>query len=166
MAEAAPPAPNGFPVAFHFNVGERLPYACRLARKAVARGDRLLMVGPREILDALDPLLWTFSALDFIAHLRVDTGAALPGDWCEATPVLLHDESAMGAVRAEDVSGRWLVNLGDAVPEDYARFGGVVEIVGDAPAERAAARLRWRRYAADGHDIQQHDLKALREGRT
>ena len=91
MAEAAPPAPKGFPVAFHFNVGERLPYACRLARKAVARGDRLLMVGPREILDALDPLLWTFSALDFIAHLRVDTGAALPGDWCEATPVLLHE---------------------------------------------------------------------------
>ena len=84
----------------------------------------------------------------------------------DGVPVLLHDESAMGAVRAEDVSGRWLVNLGDAVPEDYARFGGVVEIVGDAPAERAAARLRWRRYAADGHDIQQHDLKALREGRT
>ena len=55
-------------VAFHFNVPDKLGYACRLLRKAYAAGGPVGVVAPADTLDALNTQLWSFSALDFIPH--------------------------------------------------------------------------------------------------
>ena len=41
-------------IAFHFNAPDRLAYTCRLLRKAVSAGARLVVTGPAEALDRLD----------------------------------------------------------------------------------------------------------------
>ena len=55
-------------VAFHFNAPDKLAYACRLLRKASGAGARVAVTAEAELLQRLDTALWTFSALDFVAH--------------------------------------------------------------------------------------------------
>jgi DNA polymerase-3 subunit chi len=62
-----------------------------------------------------------------------------------------------------DVAGRGqsaavLVNLGDEVPEGFAQFPRVIEIVSTDDADRDLARQRWKHYTRLGIDIQRHDL--------
>ena len=58
-------------VAFHFNVPDRLAYACRVIRKAQNQGKRLVVLADEPSAQQLDRLLWTFSAREFIAHCRL-----------------------------------------------------------------------------------------------
>ncbi|MBP7958348.1 MAG: DNA polymerase III subunit chi, partial [Ottowia sp.] len=53
-------------VAFHFNVPDKLGYACRLLRKAHAAGGSVGVVAAPVVLQELDARLWSFSALDFV----------------------------------------------------------------------------------------------------
>ena len=50
-----------------------------------------------------------------------------------------------------------LVNLGDEAPAGFERFARLIEIVGTEEAERAAARSRWKHYAARGYALQGHE---------
>ena len=57
-----------------------------------------------------------------------------------------------------------LVNVGDTVPEGFAQFARLVEVVSQSDqTDRSRARERWRHYAARGYGIVRHDL-VLREG--
>lgn len=130
-------------VAFHTGIADPVDYACRLLRKAVRSGARVAVYGPKDPLDRLDRALWTFDPLEFLPHL------SLPRDGADAsqvarTPLLLcHD-------------GRVPAGCGIAVvvegvqPVEAARFGRVIEIVGDGPESRQAGRLRWREYERAG----------------
>jgi len=60
------------------------------------------------------------------------------------TPIWLADAAATWP--PADV----VVNLGEQPIEQPARFERIVEIVGDAQAERLAGRARWRHYVASG----------------
>src|SRR5512145_1032321 len=62
-------------VAFHFNAPDKLAYACRLLRKAVGSGARVVVTAPADVLARLNSLLWTFSQLDFIPHATVNDPA-------------------------------------------------------------------------------------------
>ena len=64
-------------VTFHFNVPDKVHYACRLLRKAQAGGARLAVLADADTLRALDVALWTFSAPDFVAHCGFDAPAAM-----------------------------------------------------------------------------------------
>ncbi len=137
-------------VAFHFNVPDKLDYACRLLRKAHAAGGRLGVVGPQELLGALDSALWSFSALDFVPH-------------CLATappPVLRSSPIVLAADCTQLQQATVLVNLGAAVPDGFERFERLVELVDTSEDDRAQARQRWRHYAERGYAIQRHDLAA------
>lgn len=137
-------------VAFHFNVPDKLDYACRLLRKAHAAGGRLGVVGPQELLGALDSALWSFSALDFVPH-------------CLATappPVLRSSPIVLAADCTQLQQATVLVNLGAAVPAGFERFERLVELVDTSEDDRAQARQRWRHYAERGYAIQRHDLAA------
>lgn len=142
-------------VAFHFNVPDKLAYACRLLRKAHASGARLVVTGEPELLRRLDTELWTFSALEFIPHCHAATadGAVLA-----ASPVVLAD-SPRGTPH-HDV----LVNLGGTIPEGFERFERLIELVSEDEADRQQARRRWKHYADRGYAITRHDL-AAREAR-
>ena len=55
-------------IAFHFNAPDKVAYACRLLRKAVAANAKVVVVVPQEQMAQLDESLWTFSHLEFLAH--------------------------------------------------------------------------------------------------
>ncbi len=138
-------------VAFHFNVESKLDYVCRLARKYVRQGSRLLITGRRDDLLQLDRMLWEMAPADFVAHCLGECGPELR----TASAVLLSEEPAQRD--QHDV----LVNLGENVPAGFEAFERVVEIVSQGDEQdRAGARQRWRFYAAEGHPIVRHDLKA------
>lgn len=137
-------------VAFHFNVPGKLDYACRLLRKAYGVGERVAVIGPPDVLAALDTQLWSFSALDFVPHCR----AGAPAPVLAATPIVLGEDCA----RLPDAGV--LVNLGEGVPPGFERFERLIELVATDDADRAHARVRWRHYAERGYEIQRHDLAA------
>lgn len=138
-------------VAFHFNVPDKLAYACRLLRKAYAAGGPVGVVGDADTLSALDTQLWSFSALDFIPHCL----ASAPPSQLAATPIVLAECCA----QLPEAAGV-LVHLGDAVPEGFERFERLIELVSTVDEDRAHARQRWRHYADRGYTIQRHDLAA------
>jgi DNA polymerase-3 subunit chi len=137
-------------VAFHFNVPDKLGYACRLLRKAYAAGARVGVVGPHDALQALDTQLWSFSALDFIAHC----GVAAPAAMQQASPIVLAPSCAQ--LPHDSV----LLHLGVEVPEGFERFERLIELVTTEETDRVQARRRWRHYAERGYAIQKHDLTA------
>ena len=136
-------------VAFHFNAPDKLAYACRLLRKAVAAGSRVVVTAPADALARLDTLLWTFSQTDFVAHARLPAEPAV----LAASPVLLA-EAPQGNLPHHQV----LVNLGGQLPEGFERFERVIEVVGLDEEDRQLARGRWKRYGELGYNIIRHDL--------
>jgi DNA polymerase-3 subunit chi len=136
-------------VAFHFNAPDKLAYACRLLRKAVAGGARVVVTGPAEALARLDTLLWTFSQTDFIPHAMQPEAA---DSLVMASPVVLTGQPAQAPHR------QVLVNLGDAMPGDFEQFERVIEVVSLDEDDRQRARGRWKQYAGQGYDIVRHDL--------
>jgi len=138
-------------VAFHFNVGDPLAYACRLLRKAHGTGARVTVVGPQAELARLDQALWTFSQLDFVPHCMADAPAQVRA----RTPIVLAE-----SVQAAPEHTQVLLNLGADVPAEFEPFERVIELVGTPDADRQHARARWRHYAAHGHAITRYDLAA------
>ena len=128
---------------FHFNVDHRVHYACRVTRKARAAGKRVVVCArSAERLAQYDASLWTFSALDFLPHVYVNSPLAA------ATPVLLAPDHA--AAPASDV----LLTLDDDVPPDFpslfGRYERVIEVVTRDEADRARARTRFKAYKDRG----------------
>lgn len=137
-------------VAFHFNVPDKLGYACRLLRKAYAAGGPVGVVAPADTLDALNTQLWSFSALDFIPHCLATAPAPVLG----ATPIVLAENCA------QLPQAGVLVHLGAAVPAGFERFERLIELVATDDTDRAHARQRWRHSADRGYQIKRHDLAA------
>jgi DNA polymerase-3 subunit chi len=135
-------------VTFHFNAPEKTGYACRLLRKAIASGAKVVVTGESRQLGELDTALWTFSALEFVPHCQVT--AATP-TMLAASPVVLA-ESARSAPHQQV-----LVNLGGAVPEGFERFERLIEVVGLGDDDRQQGRQRWKHYADRGYAITRHD---------
>ncbi|MBX3660105.1 MAG: DNA polymerase III subunit chi [Ramlibacter sp.] len=139
-------------VAFHFNAPDKLSYACRLLRKAVGSGARVVVTGEDRLLRELDVALWTFGPLEFVPHCHAAADTALVA----ASPVVL----------APSVHGtphqQVLVNLGEPVPDGFERFERLIEVVTLDDDDRQRARGRWKHYADRGYAIKRHDL-ALKE---
>lgn len=135
-------------VAFHFNTPDKTAYACRLLRKAVASGARVVVTAQADELQALDVALWTFAPLEFVPHCRASAAPSL----LASSPVLL--ANAVPAAPDQQV----LVNLGDEVPEGFERFERLIEIVGVHDEDRVRARGRWKHYADRGYAITRHDV--------
>lgn len=140
-------------ITFHFNVGDRSAYACRLLRKAARRGARVTVTGPGDALALLDRELWAFDPIEFIPHLQLRPGAT-PGPRAETTPIwLVEDPSRLDR---HDV----LLNLGTTLPAGFESFEKLIEIVSTAEDDRAAARMRWKHYASRGYPITRHEVAA------
>ncbi|HQR22620.1 MAG TPA: DNA polymerase III subunit chi [Burkholderiaceae bacterium] len=138
-------------VDFHFNAEHRVHYACRVTRKARAAGKRLVVyTRDAERLAQLDTALWTFSALDFLPHVYVDSPLA------PATPVLL----TLDPVRApaSDV----LLTLDDETPpgfvELFGRYERVIEVVSRLDDDRLRARARFKAYREQGFEPVTHQV--------
>jgi DNA polymerase-3 subunit chi len=135
-------------IAFHFNAPDKLAYACRLLRKAASQGAQVVVTAPSEALRQLDGLLWTFSALDFVAHAK----ASDPPHVRNASSVVLTEAIADAPHR------QVLLNLGEEVPDGFEQFERLIEVVALDDADRLLARSRWKHYSQLGHVITRHDL--------
>lgn len=135
-------------IAFHFNAPDACTYACRLVRKALGTGSRLVVTGPPDLLEALDVALWRFSALDFLPHASSNSPEAVQ----RRSPVLL------AASPPQQAPAPVLVNLGMEVPMGFERYERLIEVVTADDLTRQQARLRWSHYRDRGYAIQRHDL--------
>jgi len=135
-------------VAFHFNMPNKTQYLCRLLRKAVAQGARVMVTGPQAALDDLDSALWSFSETDFVPHCRADSDTIV----LDASPVVL------GLTPSQSPHHDVLLNLGAQVPSGFERFERVIEIVGAQDEERVDSRQRWKYYQQRGYALVRHDL--------
>jgi DNA polymerase III subunit chi len=129
---------------FHVNVAHRVHHACRVTRKARAGGQRLVVYArSTERLAQYDSTLWTFSALDFLPHVYVDSPLAAD------TPILL--TSSLPAAPASDV----LLTLDDELTDEFVqqieRYGRVIEVVSTDEQDRARARVRFKAYREHGY---------------
>lgn len=139
-------------VAFHFNAPDKLAYACRLLRKAVAAGSRVMVTGQPDALRELDVALWTFAPLEFLPHCYGDVTPVT----LAASPVVLAD--SLHAAPHHQV----LLNLGGAVPLGFERFERLIELVSSDEDDRQVGRERWKHYADRGYAITRHDMSASR----
>lgn len=142
-------------IAFHFNVGEtavdKLHYACRLLRKALAAGARVMVLADAQVLAQLDRMLWTFSPLEFVSHCVIGA-PGVTENMVALSPVILCDESP--DYPHQDV----MLNLLDGVPLGFDAFKRVIEIVSLDVNDRQQARERWKRYTELGFTITRHDI--------
>ena len=106
-------------IAFHFNAPDKLAYACRLLRKAVGSGSRVVVTAQAQDLRQLDSLLWTFSQLDFVPHALQPA----PADVVAASPVILSESLA------DAPHQQVLLNLGPQVPDGFERFERLIDVV-------------------------------------
>jgi len=142
-------------VAFHTGVADKVPYACRLVRKARQQELTAWVTGPLEVLTRLDESLWVDVPADFLAHCLVDR--AQP-NWgvLRRTPVWL-SEGGVDPQAGVGLPSVW-IHLGgepDLQPEQFAK---VIEVVGEDSQERQAARQRWRAYESRGLSPAHHPV--------
>jgi DNA polymerase-3 subunit chi len=136
-------------VEFHFNAPDKLGYACRLLRKAAAKGAKVAVTADAALLRELDSVLWTFAPLEFVPHCQSNAPAAM----LDASPIVLC-EAARSAPHHQV-----LVNLGDEVPEGFERFERLIEVVTRDEGDRAGARARWQHYKGRGYALERKDLE-------
>ncbi len=139
-------------LAFHFGAPDKVAYTCRLLRKAVGSGVRVLVLSDAPTASRLDSALWSVSPTDFVAHC--DTSAATAVQ--RRSAVLLSTAEQVGE-QAPDYAV--LVNLRSEVPDGFASFNRVIEVVSVDEDDRQLARRRWKRYTELGFSIQRHDLQ-------
>lgn len=117
-------------------------FACRLAQRATQAGQRVHVRAEEEAIAALENLMWDYPPDGFLPHARL---AAADGE-----PITL------GGLEEKPASGQVLVNLAADVPEFFAGFARVAEVV--LGTERAAGRSKYRQYRERGYPLFHHEL--------
>lgn len=136
-------------IAFHFGAPDKLAYVCRVLRKAIASGAKVLVLAPDTVLNQLNSDLWALSATEFVPHCL---GTAEPLVKERSPVVLTHDMTQAPAQR------QVLLNLGDTVPPQFDAFERLIEVVSTDASDRNHARMRWRDYTERGYPITRHDI--------
>jgi DNA polymerase-3 subunit chi len=132
---------------FYFNAQDRLQVACRLAGKALAQKQRLLVYAPdAETAGRIDRLLWTWPATGFVPHCAVHDRLAAE------TPVLI------GGGEEIPEGCELVLNLGAECPPHFERFARLLEVVSTDEQDKQAGRARYRYYQERGYKIAGHDL--------
>ena len=125
-------------VAFHTGVSDPVQHLRRLITKTVKRQEPMVVLCAAETLDAIDGALWSLEREGFVPHARFDSS---PEVKARSMVALITDVS-------QTERRDRLVNLSDAWVPSVERFKRVVEVV--TPQAAAAARNRWKQYAAMG----------------
>ena len=134
-------------VKFFFNVESRLGFACKLSKAAMDQGKKLIVYAPDEArASEFDRLLWSYSPLSFVPHVRADHALA------KATPIVIANASS--DLPHHDA----LLNLSDEPPPYFTRFEFLREVVSTDDDDRARGRERLKFYKSRGFAIQTQDM--------
>lgn len=142
-------------ISFHTGIDDRLAYACRLLRKALTRGSRVLVDGSAAEIDVLDQALWTFEAQEFLPHWRWRAGEEAKSAALRA-PIWLIEEGQVLPKGGDPP--RILVHLGDQAVVAPAAWERVIELVSNDDEIRRQARQRWRLYESQGFQVVHHPV--------
>ena len=125
---------------------EPLLLVCELAKRGYAANLPILILARDNAqAEALDDLLWSFDAEEYLPHQVVGMDE---GD--DDTPILI-------ATPDMDIPARTLlINLRDAAPT--GSFERVLEVVPADPAARGPLRERWKHYQTLGFEVNKHDM--------
>ena len=136
-------------VFFYSGSNDKLETACRLCVKALQQDMNVVIYSPDEVLiDKLDGLLWTFSAVSFIPHSRIGDDDPI----MTMTPIILSNQIPAGD--HFDV----LLNLDHQPPPLLDQFERIIEIADNSEDDKLAARERYRFYKDAGFEIQHFKL--------
>ncbi len=140
-------------VTFYTHVADLETFACRLSKRAVEAGCRVLVWSrSEEQTAALDRLLWSFEPESFLPH-----EIWLPDTPCPPEPpVLLADGDELPAIAADWVVLNLSAELWSQAPQVPAR---ILEIVGAGEPQLAAARQRFRAYRQSGCRLEYHKMQ-------
>ena len=134
-------------VFFYHGAADKLSAACALLGKTSAQKKNILVFADEKaVLDTVDRLLWTQSALSFHPHCRADSPLA------DETAVLLSDT----LTHAKNTER--LMNLGKIIPPGFEKFASLIEVVGQEESDRLAARDRVKHYKECGCEVRYFDL--------
>lgn len=139
-------------IAFHFGAPDKMAYVCRLLRKAACSGAKVVVLAPDAMVAKLDTDLWALTSTDFVSHCSDSASGAVKR---RSAVVIASNMAKMPPVC--DV----LVNATDVVPNRFADYARLIEVVSTDDLDRRSARVRWKHYADLGYPITRHDL-ALR----
>jgi len=117
----------------------------RIAEKALNRGHQIFVqVKDEATATALHDSLWSFREASFLPHAiaGTDDGEPLVIGWND--PPIEHDDV--------------LINTTGAVPDHFARFARLAEIVEPETTKLEASREAWRFYRDRGYPLAKHDL--------
>ncbi len=135
-------------VEFIVNLQNQLSETARLCENYLNKGHKLTInCGSQEKQAALSAMLWDFKAASFLPHTNNDVAEA------GFAPIHLHVEGV--ALQQDDI----LINLDQEVPLFFGRFRQMIEVVGEAEAEKQAARTRWKFYRDRGYMLRSTDVK-------
>ena len=140
-------------LAFHFGAPDKMAYTCRLLRKAVGSGAKVVVLATADSAAQLDVDLWGLSPTEFVPHCLANAGDAVRG----RSPVVMVTD-----LQQEPEMADVLVNLTDTVALGFERFARVIEVVSTDAADRDLARQRWRQYTEQGYTIARYDLTLKR----
>ena len=122
----------------------RMRFACRLSRRALREPLIVhLRTSSRDLSQELDQLVWDYPLGRFLPH-------AIAG-----TPESIGCRLTIGHELVTNVENGFLINLTDAIPEDWQQFERVAEIV-IAP-DKANGRDRYRQYRELDCYLEHHD---------
>ena len=134
-------------VFFYHGAADKIAAACALLSGAYAKKKPMLVFAPeKEVANSVDRMLWTQPALSFVPHCRADSPLAAE------TPILITD--SLETLPQDER----LMNLSQIVPPGFSRFQSLIEVVGQADDERAAARDRVKFYKDRGYEVSYFDL--------
>jgi len=136
-------------VAFHFGAPDKVAYVCRLLRKAVGSGAKVVVLADAETVQLIDSDLWALSPVDFVGHC----GGTATSTMKELSSVVLVTE-----IQQAFANRQVLVSLTESVPEEFDTFDRLIEVVSVDETDRNHARRRWKSYIDRGYSITRHDL--------
>ena len=138
-------------VDFHFNAPDKLPYVCRLLRKASGQGRRVGVLADQETSHLLNQSLWNLNGSDFVTHcLMADS------------PTMVENSSVILGSIWEDLTALQqldvFLNLNDSPPPNLEGIERLIEVVGPEESDKSSARQRWKHYSQLGFQINRFDL--------
>jgi DNA polymerase III subunit chi len=132
---------------FYTHCANRYEVAATLVAKAWSQHGSARVLTPDVVAtDEFDRFLWTWPALGFVPHCRMDSRLAAE------TPVLIDH------VLAHEGPAAVLVNLHPSPPPFFSRFERLLEVIGADDEHVAAGRERWKFYKARGYEVRSHNL--------
>jgi DNA polymerase-3 subunit chi len=134
-------------VFFYHGAADKLAAACALLGKTSQQKKSILVFADEKaVLDTVDRLLWTQSALSFYPHCWASSPLATD------TPVQL--SNSLASIKQHER----LMNLGKTIPPGFEQFASLIEVVGQEENDRLAARDRVKHYKDSGCEVRYFDL--------